>query len=231
VLLTFWSVKGGSGTTVVAAAVAGAAARRAGRALLVDLRGDQPAAVGVAEPTGPGVRDWLAADGRTPDALERLVLAVDDRLGLLPQGTPGPWPNGRHDELVEALQRTGGAVVVDAGAIDPIVWRGSATGAEGSRAGPEALAAGLAAAGTSLLVLRPCYLALRRAVRAGGRADGVVLVVEPGRALGRRDVEQVLDAPVVATVELDPSVARAVDAGLLVRRPQRGLERSLRGVA
>jgi len=218
VLHTFWSVKGGSGTTVVAAAVAGAAARRTGAALLVDLCGDQPAAVGLPEPTGPGLRDWMAATERRAEALDRLAVAVDERLRLVPRGAPGPWPAERAGELVDALVRTGRPVVVDAGVLDPAAGHGP-------------VAAELVDAGTSLLVLRPCYLALRRAVRATTRVDGVVLVLEPGRALGRRDVEQVLDVPVVATVELDPSVARAVDSGRLVRRPQRVLERALGGVA
>ena len=48
----------------------------------------------------------------------------------------------------------------------------------------------VAAATVSLLVVRPCFLALRRAVAAPVRPSGVVLVREPGRSLGRRDVEE-----------------------------------------
>jgi hypothetical protein len=94
--------------------------------------------------------------------------------------------------------------------------------------------AGLALAGAaslSLLVLRPCYLALRRALAAPIRPSGVVLVSEPGRSLGRVDVEQVLGVPVRAKVAWDPTVARCVDAGLLGRRVPRGLERALRAAA
>lgn len=42
----------------------------------------------------------------------------------------------------------------------------------------------------SLLVTRPCYLALRRALHIGLCADavGVVALVEPGRALGGDDI-------------------------------------------
>ena len=39
----------------------------------------------------------------------------------------------------------------------------------------------------SLLVIRPCYLALMRAQRLGVRPHGIVLVDEPGRALGPDD--------------------------------------------
>ena len=54
---------------------------------------------------------------------------------------------------------------------------------------------------------------------------------EPGRSLTRHDVAAALGAPVVAVVEIDPAVARAVDAGLLASRLPRGLARELRGVA
>jgi hypothetical protein len=83
----------------------------------------------------------------------------------------------------------------------------------------------------SLLIARACYLGLRRAVALEARPTGVVLVEEPGRALRARDVESALDAPVVATLALDPAVARAVDAGLLAARLPRLLQRELRNAA
>jgi hypothetical protein len=83
----------------------------------------------------------------------------------------------------------------------------------------------------SLLVLRPCFLALRRATLAPIRPSGVVLVREAGRALGRRDVEDVLGVPVRAEVDVEPAVARAVDAGLLAGRLPRGLAQALRRAA
>lgn len=71
------------------------------------------------------------------------------------------------------------------------------------------------------LVLRgPCYLGLRAAVEAPWRPDGVVLVAEQGRALGVRDVAGVLGVDVVATVQVDPEVARIIDAGLLLAGPR-----------
>jgi hypothetical protein len=83
----------------------------------------------------------------------------------------------------------------------------------------------------SLLVLRPCFLALRRAMRAPIRPTGVVLVVEEGRALTTPDVEDVLGVPVQAAVSVTAQVARAVDAGLLASRLPRTLERELRHAA
>jgi hypothetical protein len=55
-----------------------------------------------------------------------------------------------------------------------------------------------------------------------------VLVTDGARALGRRDVEDVLGVPVRAEIAVEDAVARAVDAGLLARRVPRPLERALR---
>ena len=87
-----------------------------------------------------------------------------------------------------------------------------------------------AGAQTSLLVLRPCYLGLRRALAAPVRPSGVVLITDGARALGRRDVEDVLGVPVRAEIAIEEAVARAVDAGLLARRVPRPLERALRPI-
>ena len=89
----------------------------------------------------------------------------------------------------------------------------------------------LCAAGSSLLVVRPCYLALRRAVQRRAAADAAVLIDEPGRALDATDVARALGMEVRAVVQWDPAVARAVDAGLLGSRLPRGLARSLTGIA
>ena len=83
----------------------------------------------------------------------------------------------------------------------------------------------------SLLVLRPCYLALRRALVAPVRPSGVVLVREHDRVLTRRDVEQLLEVPVRAEVPFDASVARAVDSGLLGARIPRPFQRAMETVA
>jgi hypothetical protein len=77
--------------------------------------------------------------------------------------------------------------------------------------------------GEHYAVLRgPCYLALASLVTTPGPPpDGVILVVEPGRSLSATDVTEVLGVPVVATVEVNPAVARAIDAGLLAVRLHR----------
>ena len=215
---TLWSIKGGSGVTVVAAALGAVLAERDGRAVVVDLCGDQPAALGLAEPAGPGVTDWLAAPDGGERSLTRLLVPVDDRLALLPRGPRRGWPEERVAELATALATLGFAVVIDAGLAD-------------SGNGPHDLLLGqLRDAGTSLLVTRACYLGLRRAFGLDAPVDGVVLVRDVGRALDRADVQAVLRLPVLVTVDWDPAIARAVDAGLLVRRLPRRLARSLGGL-
>ena len=73
-LLAFWSPKGGSGTSVIAAACALHAAQTTGSVRLVDLCGDQPAILGLGADPETGVADWLAAGPTAPtDALDRLT--------------------------------------------------------------------------------------------------------------------------------------------------------------
>ncbi|HUF85281.1 MAG TPA: hypothetical protein VMQ81_11900, partial [Acidimicrobiia bacterium] len=78
----------------------------------------------------------------------------------------------------------------------------------------------LEVADASAVVVRGCYLALRRAVHAPGlaRCAGVVLVDEPGRSLGATEVADVLDRPVLARIPVKAAIARAVDAGIFAPR-------------
>ena len=221
-LHTFWSVKGGSGVTVTAALYATALARHHGATTLVDLCGDQPAALGLPEPRSAGWTDWLAAPDGSVEALGRLLLLVRDHLTLLPVGSATDWPPGRIADLGAALPALG-HVVVDAGVVDP------ARSAAGEAPGRGELFAALAALGRTTLVLRPCYLALRRAMTVTAHVDSVVVVSEPGRALGPDDVERLLGARVLAALDVDPAVARSVDAGVLVQRRHRGILRAIDG--
>ena len=214
--LSCWALKGGVGTTVVTAAL-GLTLQRAGHdVLLVDLAGDLPAVLGLPEPDGPGLTDWLAAGDDVPaDGLGRIELRAAEGLAVLPRGRGSVGPAERVEALAAAIDRRR-SVVVDCGVLD-------------AREPDRAV---LAARSThSLLVTRACYLALRRASDPPLRPSGVVLVTEPGRALDRHDVESVVGAPVRAEVAVDPAVARAVDAGLLAHRLPRGLERALRRAA
>lgn len=210
-LIACWSSKGGSGTTVVAASLALLLARRDPLgALLVDLAGDVPAALGLPEPDGPGVSGWLAAGTAVPvDALARLEVPGADGLAVLPRGA-GPLQEDRADVLASLLHADARPVVADCGPAR------------------DGVALALAGAATrSVLVTRPCFLALRRALACPLRPSEVVLLTEPGRSLSRADVEDCLGVPVVAEVAVDPAVARAVDAGLLAARLPRRLVREL----
>lgn len=79
-------------------------------------------------------------------------------------------------------------------------------------------------AGTTLLVVRPCYMALRKALTAP-KAHGVVLVHEDGRALNSNDVEAALGIPVVAAWPVEAQIARCTDAGLWASRQPRATNR------
>ena len=200
------SVKGGSGTSVVAALLALHPKRDT---MLVDLGGDGPAVLGLTPPAGQCLSDWFESDAPAA-AVGTLAVDVDRTTQLVARGTAAPdSTSSRWRELAEWLAAPHPFhVIVDAGLGDPARLRPDDAG--------EARV---------LLVIRPCYLALARAVAAGWRADGVVLVHEPWRSLGPDDVERALGVPVVARLEHDPAIARAVDAGLAVARLPRAAQR------
>jgi hypothetical protein len=216
-LVCCWSVKGGAGTTVVAAALALVMARAApGGALLVDLAGDAPAVAGLPDDQdAAGVSDWLREGPLVPaDSLARLETTVGHGLALLRRGR-GPLVAERAHALTALLAADPRPVVVDGGLVS----------------GDDLASVVAASATKSLLVTRPCFLALRRAMVAPVRPSGVVLVIEEGRALTAADVEAALGVPVRAEVSVTAQVARAVDAGVLMARLPRSLERELRHAA
>lgn len=201
-----WAAKGGSGTTVVAATLA---LSHRSPTLLVDLAGDLPIALGLAVPDGPGIGEWSSSTA-SPSRLDALRIPLANGLDLLPRG--GRAPVGRWHELGRHLAAFGHDVVVDAGTgAPPIELRRHAD--------------------RVLLVTRACYLAVRRAIEIREVVDGIVLVEEPGRALGVDDLEAALGAPVVSRVLLDPAVARAVDSGLLLSKLPGAFRRGLEAAA
>ncbi len=214
-LICFWSPKGGSGTSVVAAAAALLIARTE-PVRVADLAGDQPAVFGLAGEPDPGLHDWLRAGPHAPtDALEHLSIDVGRNISLLPTGTPdlnGVLPEAGA-ALAVALDDGTRSTVCDAGLLDH-----------------PALFALAEIADVNIVVVRGCYLALRRGVHhpAIELATGIVLVDEHGRSLGAREVEDVLGVPVLATIEARGSTARAVDAGVLTTRMPERLGRPLR---
>jgi hypothetical protein len=184
-------------------------ARRADGARLADLAGDQPAIFALASEPATGLSDWLAAGAEAPpDALERLTVPAAPGIALLPRGSVdralAPQPAA---EAGAAL-----AVALRDGPVPTIVDAGSAT-TPASRALVEV-------ADASVVVLRGCYLGLRRAVHSPllPRAAGTALVEEQGRSLGAAELTDVLDRPVLARIPARASIARAVDAGVLAAR-------------
>ena len=204
-----WAAKGGSGTTVYAVAKALAIATPT---LLVDLAGDVMTVLGLPEPDGPGIHDWLRSDAGS-ERLARLEQPATDLLSVLPAGRrESDDGHRRWFELGAHLRAAPRRVIVDAGTGRP----------------PDAL---LAAADESLLVTRACFLALTRAAALEANPTGIVVVEEPGRALRPADIEASIGAPIVATALLDPAIARAVDSGLLLSRLPHAWLRQLRRAA
>lgn len=157
----------------------------------------------------------LAGPDAPADALARLAVDVAPGLSLLPAGRADP-----RDAAAEA-----GASLAVLLRDDP-----APTVADLGCARAPALEAMIEVADASVLVLRGCYLALRRAVRRTlvTQAVGAVLIDEPGRSLAEREVADVLGVPVLATFPMRPAVARTIDAGVLVARPPDALTRPAR---
>ena len=154
------------------------------------------------------------------DALDRFAIDAGGGLALLPSGDgdlTGATPEAGA-ALAVALSTDPRPTIVDAGVL-------------GARSDP-ALQAFVEVADASVIVVRGCYLALRRAVHIdlATRASGAVFVDEAGRSLGIRDVANVLGVPVLATVGVRASTARAVDAGVLPARLPDALARPAREV-
>ena len=211
-----WSVKGGSGVTVTSTALALLRARASTTpVLLVDPSGDAATVLG----GGPhvsdsaGLHDWFAADESVSSAsLAQLIVEGPGGLQILPTGRTS-WSSPPSMDRVAGftgwLESWPGDVIVDLGA-DSFMRR-----------------ALLEVADESLLVLRCCYLAGQAALRSE-RANGIILIEEPGRMLSLLDLSAALATPVVARIPLDISIANAVDSGSLSVRLPRPLARSLR---
>lgn len=214
------TAKGGSGGTTVAAAIVLAGAHVGQTPTLIDLAGDATAAFrSVDRPdTAPTVDAWL----RSSAPIERLDELADATAPPVLAWSNDPPHHRRHPNrpvvsaerwgdllgwCVRRELRTGAPVVIDAGAD-----------------GDELSAAEPAVDTTTLLVTRRCYLGVRRAARRPP-PDAIVVVDEPTRAITRRDIERSIGAPVVATLAWDPTIARAIDAGLSITDAPRALRR------
>jgi len=207
-MLACWSTKGGVGTTTVAAGIACAlAARAGGSVLLVDLGGDLPCVFGQPDPVGPGLAGWLAAGPDVPaDALGRIEEPLMGGISVVARGV-GALSVERADALVAALNDDPRPIVIDLG----VVRRG-----DGLRCQL------LGASARSLLVTRACPVALRGLGELPSTPSGVIVVRDHGRSIAWPSVAAAAHAQVVAELDVDPAVGRALDAGLARRSFPRG---------
>lgn len=205
-----WSPKGGSGTSVIASALALTLASDGHETLLVDTVGELGLVLGLPANGGDGLSDWLLAPSDvSADALSLLEVPVAERLQLLGAGnaTSNSIDPERTKLAAELLSRSARPVVVDAGSRgthEPWLVQGA----------------------NAVMVVRACYLGIQAALSTPlALGTSVVLVEEPGRALRLADVTAVFSGHKVVAVPWDPAVSRAVDAGLLAQRMPRSLQR------
>ncbi len=215
-LVSFWSPKGGSGTSVVAAAFTAVLARHHHDVRLLDAAGDQPAICGVRVPPEPrGVADWLAAGPLSPAAAIESFALDAGSFTLVPTGGA---------ELHGALGAAGAALAVVL-RDDPRI-----SVVDAGRARAPAVRSLVELAHLSVIVVRNCLLALHRVHERRDLVDvtsGLVLVDEPHRSVLERDVCTLVARPQLGVVPCVPEIARTVDAGVLLGRAPAQLFRAV----
>ena len=195
------SPKGGNCTTVTATAYALLMAARDTHTVLIDLCGDVPAAAGMAEPTTPGINDWLS-ESSTSDAQALITLGTpfDNGLVIVHRGSSFVEGQPRWSDLANAITTLPMNIVIDAGTTFlPDELRRAVTHVT--------------------MVVKPCYLSLRRASRMQ-RPTQLFVVCEETRALTIKDVGHVLGMPVTCEIPYTSAISRAVDAGMLPSRAE-----------
>ena len=204
-IITIHATKGGQGTTTIAATLALLAARAGHRTLLIDTNGDLPAILDRPEPDR-GLADYLT----TPTiALTQLAVPITDHLELIARGRgPITFDTYTYGLTINGLGNYDTVIIDTATHAD--TWNQHAD--------------------HNILVTRPDYLAIRRAIQLRRPPDHLIVITEPGRSLNARDTEVALDIPVTATIDHDPAIAQTIDAGLLIARTPAALTRALRHV-
>lgn len=193
-IIVCWSPKGGSGTSVTAAVLA-LLISKSTETVLIDADGDQAPIFGLGRGE-VGFGDWARSE-RNPASLRRLTLPLARRLRLVDSGA-----DIRMDAAISAAMLRDAfpesTIVIDAGASNARYL--------------------VEAADHVLCVVRPCYLSAQRLLASSVRHDGIVFVDEPGRVLRAKDIAEVVATPIVSTIDLDPALARLIDAGRIRSR-------------
>ena len=229
-ILFYWSPKGGSGTSTIAAATAlrlgspsdatesddidgSDVITRQGTAMqiddeppsdrpimLIDLCGDMPTLL--------GINYQIDIDG-TQAGISDLGgdSAAAEHTAI--KVTPNTWllPAGTRDPLedTEGVQK----IIADLGDKYDVVVDGGLD--------PKLLRQRMVGTGRKpVCVVANCYMALSKAQHIPGPYEHVVVIQEDGRALRVRDVAAALDAQTVEPVDRDPRISRAIDAGTIV---------------
>jgi hypothetical protein len=155
----------------------------------------------MAEPTTPGINDWLS-ESSTSDAQSLVTLGTpfDNDLVVVHRGSSFVEGQPRWADLANAITTLPMNIVIDAG----ITFV------------PEELRR---AVSHVTMVVKPCYLSLRRASRMQ-RPTQLFVVCEESRALTVKDVGHVLGMPITSEIPYTPAISRAVDAGMLPSRAE-----------
>jgi CobQ/CobB/MinD/ParA nucleotide binding domain len=202
-IITVHATKGGQGLTTITAALGVLQAQAGHRTLLIDTGGDLPAILGKPEPLSVGLADYLIDPNIT---LDDITVNIGENLDIVTRGT-GP---------IAFTTYTYGLLTGGLGDYDAIIIDARTCADEWNQH-----------ADRDVLVTRPCYLAVRRAIHLPQRPTEVVFMTEPGRALSAHDIEVVLGVPIAATVPVDIDTARIIDAGILANRMPQQMARAL----
>jgi CobQ/CobB/MinD/ParA nucleotide binding domain len=202
-IITVRATKGGQGVTTITAALGLLHAQAGHRTLLIDTGGDLPAILGKPEPLSVGLSDYLIDPNIT---LDDITINIAENFDVVTRGA-GP---------IAFTTYTYGLITCGLGEYDTVIIDAGTCADEWNRH-----------ADRDVLVTRPCYLAVRRAIHLPQRPTEVVFMAEPGRALSARDIEVVLGVPIAATLPVDMDTARIIDAGILGSRMPQQMSRAL----
>jgi Flp pilus assembly CpaE family ATPase len=224
-----WGPKGGSGTSVLTAHLAGVLSRNGIKCVLMDLdldHGDQTAILGVQGETKNVVDLMSVVDEISAAVLENVAWQHTRGFGVVhAPGTPGEAGLIKVADLIgviEAVSRLTDQVLLDipSGFSDMVF-------------------AGAEAADRFLFVMTPDVLSLRRgrealrALRSAGIDENRIEVVlnRTGGDISAKDVEAVLTRPVVAQLRPDLRMLRATDRGELARSGMKLVEQLARRIS